>query len=106
MDYIFSFKYILYALYVFLVKIDAYHFMALKLLSFHVKENASLFDGHMVFSSIVESQFMYLRLPGTWDPLLWWLGCYTCSWANISLSNKTQRNYKGLKITACTVQLE
>ena len=28
-----------------------------------------------------------------------------CNWTNGSLSNKIQRNYKGLKITVCTVQL-
>ena len=30
------------------------------------------------------------------------LQCYNaCIWTNISLNNKIQRNYKGLKITAC-----
>ena len=32
--------------------------------------------------------------PGT-------LCCSTCTWTNTSLSNRMQRNYKGLKITAC-----
>ena len=37
-----------------------------------------------------------LRQPGTWDPLL-----QSRKWTNVSSSNKTQRNYKGLKITVC-----
>ena len=37
----------------------------------------------------------------------WYLGpgtlcCNACTWANVSSSNKVQRNYEGLKITACT----
>ena len=33
------------------------------------------------------------------DPLL--QCCNFCTWTNVSLSNKMQRNYMGLKITAC-----
>ena len=36
---------------------------------------------------------------GTWDPLL--QCCNACTWTNVSSSNKIQRNYKELKITAC-----
>ena len=38
---------------------------------------------------------VHLRQAGTWDPLL------QCLHLDISSSNKIQRNYKGLKITAC-----
>ena len=37
-----------------------------------------------------------LRQAGTWDPL----PSSACTWTNVSFSNKVQRNYKGLKITA------
>ena len=40
-----------------------------------------------------------VRLAGTWDPLLHC--CNACTWTNLSSSNKIQRNYMGLKITAC-----
>ena len=40
-----------------------------------------------------------VRQAGTWDPFLQY--CSDCTCTNISLSNKIQRNYKGLKITAC-----
>ena len=40
-----------------------------------------------------------VRQAGTWDPLL--QCCNACTWTNVSLSNKIQRNHKGLKITAC-----
>ena len=49
-----------------------------------------------------------MRQAGTWDlgPFAAVLGpgtlcCSACTWTNISLSNKIQRNYKGLIITAC-----
>ena len=40
-----------------------------------------------------------VRQAGTWDPLLHC--CNACTWKNVPQSNKIQRNYKGLKITAC-----
>ena len=47
-----------------------------------------------------------LKFPSVILMLLYWdrlgpgtLGCIACTWTNVSLSNKIQRNYKGLKIT-------
>ena len=40
-----------------------------------------------------------MRQAGTWDPLL--KCCNACTWTHLSLSNKIQRNYMGLKIIAC-----
>ena len=41
-----------------------------------------------------------MRQAGTWDPLL--LQCSSaCTWTYLSLSNKIQRNYMGLKIAVC-----
>ena len=36
-----------------------------------------------------------------WDLGPWTLYCSVCTWTNASSRNKIQRNYKGLKITAC-----
>ena len=40
---------------------------------------------------------VFARQAGTWDPLLPCYNAYT--WTKVSLSNKTQRNYEGIKIT-------
>ena len=40
-----------------------------------------------------------MRQAGTWDSLL--QCCNHCTWIPLSLSDKTQRNCMGLKITAC-----
>ena len=40
-----------------------------------------------------------MRGAGTGNPLL--QGCNACTWTHLSSSNKIQRNYMGLKITAC-----
>ena len=42
---------------------------------------------------------LIVRQAGTWDPLI--QCCNTCTWTNVSLSNKIQRNYKRLKIIVC-----
>ena len=39
------------------------------------------------------------------DKIGWNPCCRTFSWTNISSSNKIQRNYKGLKITACMYKI-
>ena len=40
-----------------------------------------------------------VRQAGTRDP--WLQCCRACTWTNVSSGYKIQRNYKGLKITAC-----
>ena len=37
----------------------------------------------------------------SWDLELGALCCSACTWTNVSSSNKIQRNYKEIKITAC-----
>ena len=41
-----------------------------------------------------------MRQAVNWDTLL--QCCNACTWTNLSASNKIQRNYMGLKLTACT----
>ena len=51
------------------------------------------------YLSIYISIFLnILRQTGTEPGTLCCSGCSSCTWTNIYLSNKIQRNYKGLKI--------
>ena len=55
--------------------------------------------GNMQFHSFLNTT---LRLAGTWDLGPGTLCCSAYTWTNVLWNNKIQRNYKGLKRTACT----
>ena len=54
---------------------------------------------YLVQAPSLTNSVVTLRRAGAWDPVL---QCgNACSWTHLSSSNKIQRNYMGLKITAC-----
>ena len=45
--------------------------------------------------------FTYVNTETGWDLGPGTLCCRACTWTHVSLNHKTQRNYEGLKVTAC-----
>ena len=65
----------------------------------HANGYYGAWPGWAVSISVLPLTLLAVRQTRTWDPLQ--RCCHACIWTSLSLSNKVQRNYMGLKITAC-----